>query len=175
MALLKCYECSKDISSDAISCPHCGAPAKKETEKQVPNKKSEVFIGFVALFFISFILYQCSSGPSDSKTDAKAGSSCANDDLACLGDVGVIAAGIRCKDQIERLAKYSVRWTDGTLEPKFSRFRWKNKELGEITYIGDKVEFQNGFGAYLPMTYECDLAKDGNTVLDVRAQEGRLP
>ena len=26
MALIKCYECEKEISDQAPACPHCGAP-----------------------------------------------------------------------------------------------------------------------------------------------------
>lgn len=29
MAMIKCKECGKDISNQAASCPHCGAPVKK--------------------------------------------------------------------------------------------------------------------------------------------------
>lgn len=40
MAIIKCIECGKDISSFAPSCPHCGCPAeyqgKKPTEQDVP-------------------------------------------------------------------------------------------------------------------------------------------
>ena len=28
MALIKCSECGKDVSSNALSCPHCGNPIK---------------------------------------------------------------------------------------------------------------------------------------------------
>ena len=28
MALIKCYECGKEISDKAPACPHCGAPKK---------------------------------------------------------------------------------------------------------------------------------------------------
>jgi len=28
MALIKCHECRKSISTEATTCPHCGAPAK---------------------------------------------------------------------------------------------------------------------------------------------------
>lgn len=30
MALIKCKECGREISSAASSCPHCGAPVKSE-------------------------------------------------------------------------------------------------------------------------------------------------
>lgn len=116
-----------------------------------------------------------SSSPSAPEKPAPTEATCKLDDLQCLGDKGVIAAGVYCQDDIERLATHSVRWTDGTFETKFSRFRWADEKAGVITYIGDKAEFQNGFGAYTPVTYECDLSPDNKTVLDVRAREGRLP
>ncbi len=31
MALIKCHECRKDVSSQAKLCPHCGAPVKKKS------------------------------------------------------------------------------------------------------------------------------------------------
>ena len=33
MALIKCYECEKEISDKAPACPHCGAP-KEEQPRQ---------------------------------------------------------------------------------------------------------------------------------------------
>ena len=100
---------------------------------------------------------------------------CEKDDLQCLGNAGLINAGVYCKDKVEKLAKHSVKWTDGWADSKFSRFGWRNKEDVVITYVGNKIEFQNGFGAFTPMIYECDLASDNKTVLGVRAEEGRLP
>ncbi|WP_293239074.1 hypothetical protein, partial [Paludibacterium sp.] len=92
--------------------------------------------------------------------------------MSCLGNKGVVGAGVYCAKPIERLARHSVKWTDGTFELKFERFRWRDKSAGTITYIGDKAEFQNGFGAFTPVIYECDLASDNKTVLDVRVEEG---
>jgi len=68
-----------------------------------------------------------------------------------------------------------MRWTDGTLELKFSRFRWAAQGGGAITFVGDRAEFQNGFGAFTPVIYECDLARDMKTVQAVRVRQGRLP
>ena len=31
MALIKCYECNKEISDAAAACPSCGAPKKRKT------------------------------------------------------------------------------------------------------------------------------------------------
>lgn len=30
--LIKCKECGKDVSSNAVACPHCGNPLKSEDE-----------------------------------------------------------------------------------------------------------------------------------------------
>jgi hypothetical protein len=57
----------------------------------------------------------------------------------------------------------------------FSRFRWKDQNTGIVTYIGDKAQFQNGFGAWARVTYECDLHPITHTVSKVRFSEGRLP
>lgn len=103
------------------------------------------------------------------------GKPCLKDDLQCRGNAGVVAASVYCKDPVERLASHSVKWTDGTFELKFSRFRFTDGAHETLTYIGDKAEFQNGFGAFTPMIYQCDLASDGKTVLGVRAVDGRLP
>ena len=175
MALIKCKECGTEISDKAVTCVKCGAPVAKQ------QSDGGKMLGGLGVFIVgALIIWGCvsafggssGSGKNDSANQAQ---SCAKDDLQCLGDKGDIAAGIYCKDPVERLATHSVKWTDGTFEMKFSRFRWTDKPGGAITYIGDKAEFQNGFGAYTPVIYECDLASDGKTVLDVRVREGRLP
>lgn len=38
MALIKCPECGKNVSSEAPACPHCGYPIKK---KEIATEKSE--------------------------------------------------------------------------------------------------------------------------------------
>ncbi|MGF6664984.1 hypothetical protein QF000_006652 [Paraburkholderia atlantica] len=175
MALIQCRECGTYISNKAAACVKCGAPVKK------PAKAREVVGGIVVLGLIGWIAAEMFGGSSSNSSEAPADKpaaveqACKSDDLQCLGDKGVVAAGVYCKDKVERLATHSVRWTDGTFDTKFSRFRWADKAAGTITYVGDKAEFQNGFGAFTPVTYECDLASDNKTVLAVRAHEGRLP
>ena len=76
--------------------------------------------------------------------------------------------------QVERLAQYAHEWTDGFLDPKFTHYRWRDMEAGVVTHIGDKIRFQNGFGAWQNMVYECDISADGESVLDVRVMAGKL-
>ena len=96
------------------------------------------------------------------------------DDLQCMGDKFLVAAAVLCKGHVEALGQYDFEWTDGMLEPKFSHFRWKNKNKGIVTFIGDKIKFQNGFGAWQIHTYECDFDTENNTPLEVRAKPGRI-
>jgi hypothetical protein len=45
MALVKCLECGRDISDQALSCPHCGLPLKlQEIKKSGDGKKVELNI-----------------------------------------------------------------------------------------------------------------------------------
>lgn len=96
-------------------------------------------------------------------------------DLKCLAEKNFASATVYCGAYIEKLAKYDFKWTDeGLFETKFSHFRWKDKENGAITYIGDKAMFQNGFGAWQSHIYECDFDTRSEKILDVRARPGRL-
>lgn len=94
--------------------------------------------------------------------------------LSCWGDKHRIAVSVYCVDYIERLAKYDHEWTDGWLELKFSRFVWDDRQMGSLTYIGDQIKFQNGFGAWIPHTYYCSFDPFKQQVLEVQAMPGRL-
>ena len=40
MALIQCHECSKEISDEALACPHCGAPkADAQPSKKKPKRE----------------------------------------------------------------------------------------------------------------------------------------
>lgn len=94
--------------------------------------------------------------------------------LQCWGDKHMIAAAVYCAGEVPKLASYTSRWTDGMLEPKLSRISWLDQEAGTLTFWGDKIEFQNGFGAWQTMTYSCDFDPASQIVLDVQAAPGRL-
>lgn len=174
MALKSCRECKKEVSTEAKTCPHCGAtsPTKK------PASTKDTMIGAVAIIAVVAIGIAV-SGESDAEKSAAAEKQAAEKaacmkDLGCHGNKGIVAAGIYCPKHVEKLAKNSSKWTDGTLEPKFSHFRWNREQEGSITFIGDKAQFQNGFGAYVNVVYECDLNGAQDQVLDARVREGRL-
>ena len=77
MALIKCAECSKEISDKATTCPHCGAPAVNSfaiapngkripLETAKPKKSSNLVIPIVIGFLIllPFALYEPSPSTS---------------------------------------------------------------------------------------------------------------
>ncbi len=48
MALIKCPECEKDVSTEAVTCPHCGYPLKKDetNEPKYEQKTIKLFCPF---------------------------------------------------------------------------------------------------------------------------------
>jgi|UPI000697C143 hypothetical protein len=108
-------------------------------------------------------------------TEKRAEEARCREDLQCIGDKKHIEATFACKRYVENLAKNDYQWVDGWSESKFSRFRFKGLKHDTITYVGDKIQFQNGMGAWIRHIYECDYNIDDKTVIDVRARQGRLP
>lgn len=154
---------------------------------------SKVKRGLIAFIGFTVLIGALSPSPPDAASDVSASDPAATDavesvtdtaqeisdaecrlSLECWGERHSIRAAILCDDHIANLARNNYEWTDGWLEPKFSRYRWNDRAAGELTYIGDKIQFQNGFGAWIIHTYECDLSGDGQTPLAVRAEPGQL-
>ncbi|MGV8939056.1 MAG: hypothetical protein ACOH2J_18200 [Allorhizobium sp.] len=90
-------------------------------------------------------------------------------DLQCWAEDAFVSASFDCTVAIQSLAKFDYEWTDGWTEPKLSRYRWSNKTTGIVTYLGDKIKFQNGFGAWKHMTYSCDYDPTSKTVINAEA------
>ena len=78
------------------------------------------------------------------------------EDASWLSDNYGTEAGIRCRPLIERLAKNQFEWTDSWSESKFSSYLVKTSKPYVLTVVGDKIKFQNGFGAWTNMKYYCD-------------------
>lgn len=61
MALIKCSDCNKEVSSSAPSCPHCGNPISATTIEQTGKKWKKMILtsyGLVAFgFFLIFTGY----------------------------------------------------------------------------------------------------------------------
>lgn len=57
MALIKCKECNKDISDQAKSCPHCGAPNQNFIPTKNQEKEKKKYKGFKRFLFITLGLF----------------------------------------------------------------------------------------------------------------------
>lgn len=109
----------------------------------------------------------------DPKKNALSDEECAKT-LQCLADKHAIDAIVACQPIIERKANFDFKWTDGmTSGPKFDLYKWANKDKGIITYAGDKIKFQNGFGAWSPMKYVCNFDTNTGKALQATAAPGR--
>jgi predicted RNA-binding Zn-ribbon protein involved in translation (DUF1610 family) len=174
--LTKCRTCGKEISKTAKTCPHCGEE-NPVSANLVSNESPGIFSIVVAIFFVLWIVGKFSGTDDDSsasESNSRVSDTECRESLQCWGERHNITAAIQCDSDVERLAKYSHKWTDGIFEPKFSHFLWKDEPNGVITFIGDKIQFQNGFGAWQNYIYECDYNPISNQALDVRARAGVL-
>ena len=97
--------------------------------------------------------------------------------LQSLGEDYIHAAAVRCEDHIEQLAKYDFEWTTRWGERIFSWYTWSDlgTDGATIKYMGDKIRFQNGFGAFSHYTYTCHYDTEEETIIHVSATQGRLP
>lgn len=171
MALKPCKSCKHQVDTTAKTCPNCGVANPGVSVK-------EQLIGLVGLVVIIAVAFKACSGGDDQKEGAttapKVDPATCRKELSCWAEEKTVTASVACKGPVERLAKYTARWTDGTFDLKFSHYRWKDQTKGTVTYIGDKIEFQNGFGAYQKHIYECDFDPATDAVLEVRARPGQL-
>lgn len=115
--------------------------------------------------------------PSTATAKTETSKECAPDDQKCVGSKNIITAHVYCKEKIERLTNRAVKWTDeGIFQQKFSRFAWVDQPGGVMRYFGDKVQFQNEYGAWTNMIYFCDVQPGEKAALGAGlVGEGRLP
>lgn len=55
MAIVKCRECGAPVSTEATTCPHCGAPRKAVSKGVSPW----TIIGWILLAFFVLVIYGC--------------------------------------------------------------------------------------------------------------------
>lgn len=95
-------------------------------------------------------------------------------DLACWAQQHRVDATIACQPEIERLARFRFEWTDGMLGQKLTRYAWAGEPGGPVAYLGDAIQFENGFGAMQRHIYACTFDAAAGRVLAVEAEPGRL-
>ena len=68
MAIIKCWECNKDVSDKASTCPSCGAPIKldlaaKENLPVVKKKRGSFWLLLLAGLFLLFLYTKRTMNP----------------------------------------------------------------------------------------------------------------
>ena len=81
-----------------------------------------------------------------------------------------VEAGIYCRPEVEKLAKNNFEWFDKWYETKFPSYITKVFDPGVLIVAGDKIKFQNGFGAWQIMSYRCEYDTQAKKVINVTAQ-----
>ncbi|MEQ5834209.1 hypothetical protein [Marinobacter sp. NFXS9] len=184
MALTKCKECKKEVSTKAEKCPHCGV-------KNPGMSAKDTLVGAVGLFVIVVIGWaifgpddEPDSEPSKTQQSEKSADELAAEkaakaeecrkDIQCWGRENVASATTLCVQAVERRAKYEVKWTDGFADMKLSRRGWLDEDKGTLSYYGDQVQFSNGYGAFENYIYRCDYDPNTDTLLDLQMEPGRI-
>ena len=94
---------------------------------------------------------------------------------SCWADHHLADAHYACRASLESLARYRSRWTTRPGERRFTRVvSVAEGGHGVIIYAGDRIELQNGFGAWQPHTYACAYDPERGTGLALSMQAGRL-
>lgn len=167
--LIRCAACSREISDQAATCPHCGQPTRppKQPAKQVSG------CAVVLLAGLGLFIYGLVKSPNVSTTPARPTVNDAEcqQNLQCSGDRSSTTATRLCKAAIEAHALHSVRWTDSFANPALARADWADQSAHTLRYYGTRVEFQNGFGAMTRMVYSCDYDPVSRKVLAVDVRE----
>lgn len=177
MALVECSTCGQQIAKTAEKCPQCGATNHYAT---LENAKGCLVLIVVVLLGGLLLSWCGSCGDTEEEEAEKAAKSqqaeaeCKKN-LACWTDRHSVKASVACEIQIEKLAKYSYKWTNGRFEPRFSRYSWADKNAGTYISYGDLIQFQNGFGALERHSYGCIYDPAADKVLDVEVWSGPLP
>lgn len=98
---------------------------------------------------------------------------CATEEQCAVERVKDRAEGT-CRQAVAARAKYDLRWDDSG-RPLFIRGGWADKARTDVTFAGDAVSFQNGFGAYEHMVYLCTVDTATAALKGLEIAPGRLP
>lgn len=112
--------------------------------------------------------------PAQTEIERKKQEEICEKDRQCRLEKYSFAAKSACQVVVEKLPKYEYEWVDGLMDQKFSEVRWSDFDAGIILVAGDKIKFQNGFGAYLNHRYGCEINVSTGEFLDVFAEPGRF-
>lgn len=134
------------------------------------SKKIKWMIAIAALFMISLLKGPQPQVPAQTSKAAAPATEvvCKFDDPHCVGEQYYLEAAPGCANAVQSQAKYDMRWTSSWVDRKFTQFTWGGDSSHKtITYGGDHVQFQNGFGAWQTMSYFCTYDPALKMIVDI--------
>lgn len=141
MALIKCKECGKEISSTIKNCPHCGYRIESDSD-QVFNKIGQISKIIIISVFSMIFLWAFCTGDNEKK-----GSSIAQKLYPLYSNV---------KQEVLKDLKSPSTATFAEFE------EIKYKDNGDDTYIIQSyVDSQNSFGATIRTNFRCTVTEYG--------------
>lgn len=128
--LVRCTDCRKKVSINAVSCPNCGAPVVIPDKPQKSNSIVKVIIGLIV---IAVLVSMCSSDPEESTE--KQGIS---DNKKETVDYSTLVYKIDEEGYPEIYKQWGTEWVDkinSSMLPALQTVS-QHKECGEPKYIG---------------------------------------
>ncbi|MDD9815526.1 MAG: zinc-ribbon domain-containing protein [Gammaproteobacteria bacterium] len=153
MALGKCKECGKEVSTTAKTCPNCGVkrPFVSDMEKFGDKWGCLIIVLIGVLGFYVYTMSDSSEYTTHVNTASKSGTICSGD-----GKNGRSLAYTYAQD----LVKMNLR-SPSTADFPFSDFQWrmhsKTADDSCIFTIKSYVDAQNAFGATVRHHYVAEL------------------
>jgi len=152
MAMKKCKECGKEISSKAKACPNCGAVLKKKT-----SLVTYLVAGFFVLVFIGLILSLIDDG---STTSTKSGAGyqmpSIGSQIVTFAEYNQIENGMSYRQVVgiigaegEEMSRNKIEGVPGVVETTETvMYQWKNNNGSNMNamFQNDKLMQKAQFG-----------------------------
>jgi hypothetical protein len=173
MALIKCPECRKEVSSRAAACPFCGHPIAGTKDERSNGQLGRGCAGIIVLIGL-VVGFSYLGGEKGEKGGGNPIISCTSDWHKCVDNADLVnhylsnhSAQDSCKQEAESLAKYGT--------PKFPFLYYfdtfykgdQYPKTGIAVLIEKDAQYSNGFGAMVHSTATCTYDLNQKKVVTV--------
>lgn len=121
--------------------------------------KKLAITGMAALGFWLFATWIADTGPWPAQPPERAAAAKPDNRLAWMNDERQVNAWNSCRAAIESRLRYDYDWLFGGAIPpgQYSEYGTRKVDFANytITYSGNRLKAQNGFGAWMQMRYGC--------------------
>ena len=174
MAIVKCKECDKEVSSEAEVCPHCEVRVKPRWwEPIITLCLLGGFlggcVGLCQLRRAAVEKEERANEMANEIREAKTRKECEKNPK-CKTQKKLSEIEFSCQQAIQEMAKYEHKW--GWLNQFPVHGHYTQGGPGAYLMAGDNIEFQNGLGLYIKHSYECIYVP--NKGVTVKVWPGRL-